>query len=1623
MQFDNAQFKKGAAETKTSLAELDKAVDKAGKGQGLLNLSSHMQKVQVSASKMAVIATTALANITNKAVNAGLTMAKSLAFDPIKSGFHEYEQLLNKQTVIQNATGKSATVVKKVLNDLNTYSDKTIFSFNDMTEGITSFVNAGVPLGKASKAMQGIANASALAGASTMEAQSSFRAFGQALGAGFLGLQDFKQASITGKIGTVQFKQTLIDTAVAMGTLKKKGKEYVDGHGKLLTATKNFDGSLRDQWATSKVLNAALGKYGDTSTAFGRKAFAAAQNVRTFSAFMDTLKESISSGWAGVFSNLLGGVEESTKMWTGLSLAVGNVVGGFFSFINTALASWRALGGFKKIMEGLGNVLAPFKALFKAIGDAWKAAFPNSGKGAGSALYAISAGFAAITTPLRWVASLISKLTAPLALLFQIIKTGGVAIGGVIGHIVDFVKSIVGLVDIKPPAAGGVLDWIMKMGHAIGDAIGQASAFIAKGKSIGDAFKSIHVKLPKLPDFSKMFAGLGGGGKKAGGALEGLAEPLKKLNAGIKKVKDGFKDFGRYLQGVAQGAGTVGDKIGAILGKIWQGFSKFMNGFNFDDLMASFNIAVLATFFLKLSKLMDTLSDGIKGLSGLSNAVPTMLEHLGTASKALQTQARAKLILNIAIAFGILAVSLWILSKVPMDKLAYGLVAIGAVGLIMSKTMKAMGEAIERMDGAKAGIKMLGLAVAITALAVALLIMSVALLIMNKVKWDSIVKGILMIRVLMLSLEGLGNTAGKSAGKMIAGAVAIALIAGAMIVLAGALLLFKLVDWESMGKAGVALLAVTLAVGVLALIPYEGIAKVGLAMLSASVGMVAMAAALVMFKIVKWESIWKLTMVLAALAVAIAVMMITGGAGGAAAILAIAGAIVALAVAGMIFNKVKWGSIGKLVVVLLALTVVIIILGAALALFLYVIAPVVPVLSALGIAFALFGLGFLAFAGAMAIAMTLGAAGVAAFSALATGAAVAVAVFMQTLASEAPLLKKSFLTILQTLIDTIVEAVPMVIDGIKRLWVAVKKELSGDDKKKGMGDAGKSWMETLKEKIGEAIPIIAQKAKELVLKMLKSLADNGVKIGGIAAVLLGRFIQGIADHLGGVIQAGVNVIIEWIKGIAKGMGRIADAAAKAVIKFINALAAAIKNNSAAMGTAMSNLGIAMIQGLISGIGAMFGNAMTAIGSLAHGIIDKAKSILKIFSPSRVFHDIGAFLVKGMTNGIQNNAAAAITATASMVSGQIAIANEYISGYIQKLDQQATAARGKAEGLALAAQKAAAAAKLTKGKKDDKAAENIGKQADAASKQADAAEATAQRARDAQDRADQFAAATTIEQAKMKSEDAQGQLDAAKSYEQKAAKERAAADALVKQSKAKGVSAKERKRLLAEAAALRTQAAADARQFDVLINAARGSAGEALVLQQKAGKEAADAFEEAYKADAKKAEDAAAFEKLTDAEKAVERRKQAEAAQAQADADLALAKTTAYTDLEEANRLAQKAIDEAASARQFLADAEGFEQAVKDAAASAETDTPAVGTTPGGGVLGTVVNLDPTDAASKAMYDNSLLYDSAVAAAAAAPTVEFNQYNTSPESLSPAEVYRQTNNLFTFAAGKLIPSAA
>ena len=182
MKFDNKQFESNAKVSMTTLERLKEKLNFSGAAKGLENVNSAaknvnmaglgnaVETVRVKFSALEVMAVTALANITNSAVNAGKRIVSALTIDPIKSGFQEYETQINAvQTILANTQSKGTTLdqVNQALDELNKYADLTIYNFTEMTRNIGTFTAAGVELDTAVTAIKGIANLAAVSGSTS----------------------------------------------------------------------------------------------------------------------------------------------------------------------------------------------------------------------------------------------------------------------------------------------------------------------------------------------------------------------------------------------------------------------------------------------------------------------------------------------------------------------------------------------------------------------------------------------------------------------------------------------------------------------------------------------------------------------------------------------------------------------------------------------------------------------------------------------------------------------------------------------------------------------------------------------------------------------------------------------------------------------------------------------------------------------------------------------------------------------------------------------------------------------------------------------------------------------------------------------------------------------------------------------------------------------------------------------------------------------------------------------------------------------------------------------------------------------------------------------------------------
>lgn len=395
MQFNNRNFERNVSTTMSSVEKLKQSLNFTGAAKGLENVSSAAKKVDMNGlgsavetvrarfSALEVMGVTALANITNSAINAGKRMISSFTIDPIISGFQEYETQMNAiQTIMSNTRSKGSTLeeVKDALAELNTYADQTIYNFTEMTRNIGTFTAAGVGLDESVNAIKGIANLAAVSGSNSQQASAAMYQLSQALAAGRVSLMDWNSVVNAGMGGEL-FQNALIRTAQIMGTGVDQAIEKYGTFRESLT---------KGQWLTAEVLTETLAQLSGAYTeadliaqgytesqakeivALANDAVAAATEVKTFTQLMDTMHEAVGSGWARTWQLIIGDFEEAKEFWGGISeffTGENGVITKMSNARNTILEGALSGSPFSKLADRIKSVTGVTEKMTKAAVD------------------------------------------------------------------------------------------------------------------------------------------------------------------------------------------------------------------------------------------------------------------------------------------------------------------------------------------------------------------------------------------------------------------------------------------------------------------------------------------------------------------------------------------------------------------------------------------------------------------------------------------------------------------------------------------------------------------------------------------------------------------------------------------------------------------------------------------------------------------------------------------------------------------------------------------------------------------------------------------------------------------------------------------------------------------------------------------------------------------------------------------------------------------------------------------------------------------------------------------------------------------------------------------------------
>lgn len=244
------------------------------------------------------------------------------------------------------------------------------------------------------------------------------------------------------------------------------------------------------------------------------------------------------------------------------------------------------------------------------------------------------------------------------------------------------------------------------------------------------------------------------------------------------------------------------------------------------------------------------------------------------------------------------------------------------------------------------------------------------------------------------------------------------------------------------------------------------------------------------------------------------------------------------------------------------------------------------------------------------------------------------------------------------------------IDAIKQIivtkWNAVIDFMTSLPEKVGniVSSIGE-WFSSLPEKIGYALGFAVGKIGEWVENMIVTVTTEVPKI--VSSVV--KFFEELPGNIWTAILKALDVISKWRE-------RMIAFVVIEVPKIISSIVGEFKK----LPDKLRKLGKFIWDGLINGLKDAWSTVTNGIKSFTDGFVNGFKDALEIHSPSQVFHQIGVYVVQGLTNGITGSLGYVNDATNKLVDATklkgeevvdygIECGTGYVNGIISGLDSK------------------------------------------------------------------------------------------------------------------------------------------------------------------------------------------------------------------------------------------------------------------------------------------------------------------------------------------------------------------
>lgn len=171
-----------------------------------------------------------------------------------------------------------------------------------------------------------------------------------------------------------------------------------------------------------------------------------------------------------------------------------------------------------------------------------------------------------------------------------------------------------------------------------------------------------------------------------------------------------------------------------------------------------------------------------------------------------------------------------------------------------------------------------------------------------------------------------------------------------------------------------------------------------------------------------------------------------------------------------------------------------------------------------------------------------------------------------------------------------------------------------------------------------------------IQNIVSSVWDGIKSIVSDAINAVSGVISSVLSGISGIFSSVWNGIKEAVSSAWSGVTSAVSSGVSSMMNFITSIPSRIMGVFSGAGSWLLSAGQNIIQGLINGITKAIGGAISAVKNAVSGIIDGAKSLLGIASPSKVFdREIGRMIPAGLGRGVSENERAATRPVEDMVN--------------------------------------------------------------------------------------------------------------------------------------------------------------------------------------------------------------------------------------------------------------------------------------------------------------------------------------------------------------------------------------